>query len=362
MVKNLRIFVVLFIALVYGGDALACTSAIVSAAKSSEGVPLLWKHRDAPTWNCRVAYVEGEKYGYSALISLDGKYTYCGINERGFAVLNTVSHNIEKVREGGERGDAISLMGVILGKCATVEEFEAWLAKSNGKRRYVTNYAVGDPSGKAAYFEVSQDSYVRYDIEERKEGFDVRANYSFSGNMEKRGPSVPRYDVAMRQMQGKRSYAPHDFLELSRNYLNCGGGCVLDEPEKVVEDNSSIARYMASASAVMVCDAKNPRMLVAAGHPSAAMGAPVYVKAKTAIPRCVGEGDMLALCNEVRAKTYKYISDEKSRLNKSKMSKVLKVNTVCQMPSSYPEDIVAFNAAIDKVFEEHAQQVRRAIK
>jgi hypothetical protein len=63
-----------------------------------------------------------------------------------------------------------------------------------------------------------------------------------------------------------------------------------------------------------------------------------------------------------RAKTYKYISDEKSRLNKSKMSKVLKVNTVCQMPSSYPEDIEAFNAAIDKAFEEHAQQVRQAIQ
>ena len=360
--RKVRIVVALLAALLYCGEVLACTSAIVAASKSSEGVPLLWKHRDAPTWNCRVAYVEGEKYGYTALLSLDNKYTYCGINERGFAVLNTVSHNIALTRKGGEKGIAISLMGVILGECATVEEFEAWLKKSNGKRRYVTNYAVGDPSGKAAYFEVSQDGYVKYDLATRAEGFDVRANFSFSGDMVKKGESVPRYDIAMNQMRGNASFSPYDFLEMSRNYKNTDGDSILDLPERRVKDNSSIARYIASASAVMVCDAKNPRMLVAVGLPQAGMGVPVYVKAKNAIPKCVSEGAMLALCNEVREKTYKARTKKVALLDKATMSKVLSVKTVCEMPSSYPSDIEAFNSKIERAFEEHAKRVRRAIE
>ena len=360
--KKLRIIIAVLIALVYCGEALACTSAIISATKSSEGVPLLWKHRDASTWNCRVAYVEGAKYGYTALVSLDDKYTYCGINEKGFAVLNTVTHNIAQTKKGTLKGSAISLMGVILGECATVDEFEAWLAQSNRERKYVTNYAVGDPSGKAAYFEVSQDGYVRYDLEQRAEGFDVRANFSFSGDMVKRGPSVPRYEIAMAQMQSKTTYAPHDFLEFSRNYRNVEGGCVLDNPEKVVVDNSSIARYMASASAVMVCDEKNPRMLVAVGLSSASMGIPVYVKAKNAIPQCVSGTALLDLCNEVRAKTYKALTEETSELNKEMMSKVLTISTVCEMPSTYPDDIQAFNAKIDKAFEAHAKLIRRIVE
>lgn len=360
--KKLRIIMAILVALAYSIDVLACTSAIVAASKSSEGVPLLWKHRDASSWNCRVAYVEGEKYGYTALVSLDDKYTYCGINERGFAVLNTVSHNIAKTKKGSQKGSAISLMGVILAECATVEEFEAWLTKSNGKRRYVTNYAVGDPSGKAAYFEVSQDGFVRYDLEKRAEGFDVRSNFSFSGDMVKRGDSVPRYDIAMNQMRGKATFAPHEFLEMSRNYQNTAGGCVLDEPKRVVEDNTSIARFTASASAVMVCDAENPRMLVAVGLPQASMGVPVYVKAKTALPQCVSEGAMLALSNEVRAKTYKALPEKRSRLDKATMGKVVSVKTICEMPSTYPSDIEAFNARIDKAFEEHAKRVRQKIK
>lgn len=362
MKKNLRFLVALFIALAAYGEISACTSAIVTAAKSSEGVPLLWKHRDASTWDCQVAYVEGEQYGYTALVSLDGKYTYCGINEKGFAVLNTVSHNIAKTKKGTLKGSAISLMGEILGECATVDEFEAWLAQSNGERRYVTNYAVGDPSGKVAYFEVSQDGFVRYDATERKEGFDVRSNYSFSGNMEEKGPSTPRYDIAMNQMRGKSVYAPHDFLEFSRNYQNCEGGCVLDESDRVVKDNSSIARFIASASAVMVCDAENPRMLVAVGLPQASMGVPVYVRAKTAIPECIAGTALLDLCNEVRAKAYKKLTDDESELNRELMRRVVEIKTVCEMPSEYPEDIDKFNAIIDKKIAAHIKAVRKTIE
>lgn len=276
--------------------------------------------------------------------------------------MNTVSYNLPKEIKGRSKKGAVSLMAEILRKCATVDEFEAWLAKSDNKRGYVTNYAVGDPSGKVAYFDVGQNSYKRYDVTDRAEGFDVRSNYSFSGNMAKRGGSVPRYDVVMMQMKGKSQFAPHEFIEYSRNYMNTKGGCILDESGRVVRDNTSVARYTSSASAVMVCDAKNPRMLVSVGHPAAGMAVPVYVKAKDALPECVSGRGMLDLCNEFRSKCYVKLSKTEFELNKPLISKVVNIQTKCAMPSDYPQNITKFNNKIDKIFTKHAKKVRKVLK
>ena len=360
--KNIGRLLMIIIALSVFGESNACTSAIVSAAKSSEGVPLLWKHRDSDQWDCHIEYVEGGKYAYTALVSLDGSRTYCGINEKGFAVMNNATYNVPIPDKTIKSKGAVRLMGIILSKCATIDEFEEWLAKSNGKRGYATIYAAGDPSGAVAYFEVGQEYYKRYNVSERKEGFDVRANFSFSGLEEKRGLSVSRYHIAMNQMTGKSLFAPHDFVEYSRNHISQKGVCILDEPNKVEKTNSSICRYTSAATTIMVCDAANPRMLVAVGLPSAAMAVPVYVKAKQDIPKCVNGYAMLNLCNGFRAKTYNKISKTEVEMDKELISKVVKVNTVCEMPSEMPENIKKFNAQIDKKFAKHAKMVRKALK
>lgn len=366
--KNLKkmkkpgIIILFFALLLSSGVGYACTSAIVGTQKSSEGVPLLWKHRDSSTWNCCVSYVEGGKYAYTALVSLDGRKTYCGINEKGFAVLNTVSHNLVKTGSSGKKYSAITLMDDILAECATVDEFEAWLAKSNGERGYVTNYAVGDPSGKAAYFEVWNESYKRYDVTERKEGYDIRSNYSFSGDLTKPTESAQRYDIIADQMRGGECFTPQQFIEYSRNYRNTEGGSILDEPNRVVKDDTSVARYTSSASAVMVCDAENPRMLVSAGHPSATMAVPVYVRAKSRLPECLTSRAMLNLGNDFRTKCYEKISKREHSLDKPLIAKVIKINTLCEMPKQLPSDMIKFNAKIDKLFAKHNKKVRKILK
>lgn len=360
--KNLRLFLILFAVLALCGEGYACTSAIVSATKSSEGVPLLWKHRDASKWNCHIAYVEGGKYAYTALVSLNGKNTYCGINEKGFAVMNNATYNFPIPDKTFKSKNAVRSMGDILSECATVEEFEAWLAKSNGKRSYATIYAVGDPSGAVAYFEVGQEYYKRYDVSERQEGFDVRGNFCFSGIEEKRGLSINRYNIAMNQMKERAMFTPHDFIDFSRNYMTMDGSCILDEPNSVVKAQTSIIRYSSAASSVMVCDAENPRMLVAVGHPAAAMAVPVYVKAKNAIPECVSGRAMLDLCNDFRTKTYKNSSKTQVEMNKPLIGKVVKIETTCKMPSEYPKNITKFNNKIDKLFAKHAKKVRKVLK
>lgn len=360
--KKFSILLILFALLATCVESNACTSAIVSAAKSSEGVPMLWKHRDAPSWDCHVEYIEGGKYAYTALVSKDGKYTYCGVNEKGFAVMNTVSENLVKSVAVSQSGGAISAMGVVLRECATVEEFEAWLAKSNGSRSYVTNYAVGDATGVGAYFEVWCEGFKRYDVTERHEGFDIRSNFSFSGNMVSPGPSVPRYDIAMRQMVAKKRHTPYDFYHYSRNYMLRDGADALDTEGGFVCNDITIPRYMSVASAVMVCDGANPRMLAMVGHPVVGVPVPVYVKAKKAIPECVGGRAALELSEGFRAKAYNQIDKLRYEVNESLIKALLKYGAQYKMPKKMPQNIEKFNAKIDQFFAKHAQRVRKVLE
>ena len=358
-----RIFVVAFFAMLFVcGESVACTSAIISASRSSEGVPLLWKHRDSPTWDCHVEYIEGGKYAYTALVSPDRKYTYCGINERGFAIMNTVSENLTKSKSVAQGPGAIFNMSKALRECATVDEFEMWLKLTNGARPYVTNFAVGDAMGAVAFFEVWSEDYKRYDVAERKQGFDIRSNFSFSGDMVNIGPSVPRYDIAMRQMEPKKHHTPYDFYHYSRNYMLRDGVDALDADGVFVCNDLTIPRHMSVASAVMVCDGANPRMLAMVGHPIVGVPVPVYVKAKQAIPECVGGRSALELSEAFRAKAYKQLDELRYEVNEPLIKRLLKYGAQYKMPRKMPQNIEKFNAKIDKFFAQHAKRVRKELE
>ena len=351
---------ILFATLLSSYNAEACTAALVAAKRSSEKAPMLWKHRDSPDWDCHYEYIEGGKYAYTALVSKDKSHTYCGINEVGFAILNTVSENLKATSPQPEQ-QAITLMDDMLATCATVEEFEEMLRRSNGHRPYVTNYAVGDPSGALAFFEVWGKGYKRYDVSARTEGFDVRSNFSFAGDMVTPGPSVPRYDIIMRQMSGKHSYSPHDFIDYSRNFEDGAGQDVIAAPGTFVCNDLTVPRYFSVADMVAVCDRQNPRMLVIVGHPTAGMAVPIYVKAKGALPKCAGGRTALDLSEQVRAKVYSKVDELKYEVNKPLVAELLKVKTRCAMPRTQPKNIDRFNERIDARFAEHAAKIRRVL-
>ena len=82
--KRLSLLLITLVALTV--ESLACTSAIVTAQRSSEGVPLLWKHRDNSFDNTHIEYVDDYDYAYTAITKNEeggGKYVYAGINEAG---------------------------------------------------------------------------------------------------------------------------------------------------------------------------------------------------------------------------------------------------------------------------------------
>ena len=367
-----RFFVVLLavmFAVVF--DSVACTSAIVSAQRSSEGAPLLWKHRDNSFSNTRVDYITGGKYAYTAIVPNNKNYrkiVYAGINEVGLGVITTATKHLPKAtaeewKACERRRVKGSLSCRALRECATVDEFEEMLKAEKRARGFHSNLGIADAFGVVAYFEIWDLGYCRYDVDSRGEGFDVRANFSHAGNPDKKGASERRYDLIMKKMgahSGK--FEPHQFIDYSRSYESLKYGNVLASKEQYICRNHTVPRVTTVGAFVIVCDGKNPRMLVMNGHSVSSLAVPVYVQAKEQIPQCVRGGAMRSLSEDFRQKAYRGVANNLNILNKPLVRKVLKIkHPKVSMPKTMPDDIRAFNAAIDKQFTKHERRVRRVL-
>ena len=200
--------------------AAACTTAIVSAQASASGRPMIWKQRDASDEYNRIAYVQGEKYGFTGLFAtadVTCRKAYAGINEVGFAISNNLSYNVrpDSVGVAGTRNG--ELMTLALGTCATLDEFEAILVAKERPMRLSSNFAVIDAFGGAAYFEVSDTAYVRFDVPAG--GYLFRTNYSLSGEPD-RGRGFARYGTMEQVMAEQRRFDPGFFLHTGRTHRN----------------------------------------------------------------------------------------------------------------------------------------------
>lgn len=79
-------------------------------------------------------------------------------------------------------------MRKVLSECGSVDDFENYLKNTNGKRGVESNFGVIDANGNAAYYEVSPDSFEKFDVNDSKiapNGYLIRTNYSVSGDMNK---------------------------------------------------------------------------------------------------------------------------------------------------------------------------------
>ena len=367
-----RFISLLALVVAFSFDSLACTSAIVAPTRSSEGVPLLWKHRDnAKYTNTRIEYIADGTYAYTAVVPNNEKYAkgvYAGINETGLGIISTATKNLPESTPEEYKACPLRRMrgGAMwngLRECATIDEFEELLKTTKRSRRSHSNFGVGDATGAVAYFEVWDVGYRRYDVSESgNDGFDVRSNFSHAGDPNKVGASKRRYDLIMKEMAAHNgNFTPQDFIGYSRSYNSIKYGDVLDLEKKYYCSNHTVPRASTVGSFVIVCDGENPRMLVMNGHSVSSLAVPVYVKAKENIPECVHGDAMRLLSNDFRAKAYTKIA-KKTLLNKELISKVLKIKQPkIAMPSEMPKNIRAFNAKIDKAFTKHEKRVRKVL-
>ncbi len=259
----LRLAALFLISIVICPTADACTSAIISGRATRSGRPLLWKHRDTGIeWN-HIEHLKGKRFAYTGLVNSDDKTrkeVWAGANERGFAIMNTASYNMkpDSLKYLPEREGEI--MKQALGECANVAEFEEFLKKMPQPRALETNFGVIDAEGEAAYFEVWDYGYTKYDVNDSIQapnGYIIRSNYSFSG-VQDDGKGYIRYQNAEYLMH--RAYATGElsagwiFSSVSRSFFNAMLGEDLLSgitPKKWAVDQDYIPRYSSSASVVI---------------------------------------------------------------------------------------------------------------
>lgn len=167
-----------------------CTTAVISGKATPDGRPLLYKNRDTTTLHSRMVYSNRGKYSFIGMTNpedKDNKNILNGHNSAGFAIMNSDSYNLnypelkEDQRQDGE------IMRLALENCSTLEDFENLLSHLPKPLRLSSNFGVIDAHGGAAYYEIGNQGFVKYDANNPDVapfGYLIRTNYSFSGKPE----------------------------------------------------------------------------------------------------------------------------------------------------------------------------------
>ncbi|MDE6296634.1 MAG: C45 family peptidase [Muribaculaceae bacterium] len=168
-------------------NAEACTSAIISADLNPYGRPILWKHRDTSTTDNKVEYIpsDGVSQAYVALYNaadMGLNEAWMGMNESGFAVMNTASYNLKDDKVSNKKMDKEGfVMTKALRSCKTVDDFANLLDTLPRPMGVEANFGVIDAFGNGAYFETNNHSFIRFDLKDAPDGMLVRTNYSHAG-------------------------------------------------------------------------------------------------------------------------------------------------------------------------------------
>jgi hypothetical protein len=188
-------------------DLYSCTSVIVSGKYTVNGRPLIWKNRDTGALNNKVVYFNSGKYTFIGVVNSKdslNKSVWMGMNSAGFAIVNTVSYNLNLadtgIKQSGHEG---WLMKTALANCGSLEDFEHLLDTMSKPTHMTTNLGAIDANGGAAYYELGFFGYTKLDANDPKvapHGYIVHTNYSFTGDMGI-GAGYIRYTTIDRQFR-----------------------------------------------------------------------------------------------------------------------------------------------------------------
>ena len=159
-----------------------CTVGVAAGKATVDGRPLLWKTRDMTAPNNEILYNTFYKYSFISVVNAGSYISWMGVNEKGFAIMNSQSGDLKPGKSGLHNG---TIMTYALGTCATVEDFIHLLDSTNVTERTTTaNLGVIDAAGGAAIFETSGTEYWKFDANDPQvapNGYVLRANFAFNG-------------------------------------------------------------------------------------------------------------------------------------------------------------------------------------
>ena len=285
-------FLIFVSALFFSIHAFCCTSVIISGNARSDGRPVMLKHRDTQELNNRIQWFKGPSYNFIGLVnsSSKGGEVWSGHNSAGFCIMNTAAYDLkdDDVPEEsmGKEGE---VMYKALGVCANLRDFERLLESLPKPWGVEANFGIIDAFGEAAYYEVNNHSYRRYDVADEPGGYMVVTNFTRSGRPEDR-KGVDRFEKASEIMKGiDVSVAGHSEIINS-----------------ISRSGKPIMRDISSSSTVFegVFPGENPLQTVAwtvLGCPTTSVYIPLKIFERDHIPSFMKEykdGDNSQICSQ----------------------------------------------------------------
>lgn len=309
MRKYFAIILILFVC----HSALPCSSAVISARASSDGRPLLWKHRDARQDENELLWFHGDRFDFIGLVETQdttGTQVWMGANSAGFAIINTNAYNLNKDNYKGPMDQDGYIMKEALGRCATLKDFEQYLADTTEKRGVIANFGSIDAQGGAAYYEVDPFHYVKFDANDPQtapSGYLIRTNFGFSGKKGE-GSGYIRYQTLDKLFYWKNldQQLNVEFLlleatrclkhDLLQNDLMAGNLPENSREQKLVLFRDYIVRFDSVASMVIqgVKKDEDPRLTTIwtiPGFPLTTLTVPTWVAAGEELPQTVRGAD-----------------------------------------------------------------------
>ena len=177
---------------------------IISGKARLDGRPVMLKHRDTDELNNRMRWFEGPVYDFIGLVnsSSKGGEVWSGHNSAGFCIMNTATYDLKDDEVPDSQMDKEGvLMYMALGRCADLRDFEILLNSLPKPWGVEANFGIIDAKGGAAYYEVNNHSYRRYDADNEPGGYMVVTNFTRSGRPEDR-KGVDRFEKAVEIMKG----------------------------------------------------------------------------------------------------------------------------------------------------------------
>jgi len=184
-----RVYFILIILLFIHTISETCTIGVASGSVTTDGRPLIWKNRDVYT-SVYVHYCDTLSNKFIGVGNENNEYIWMGVNEHGFAILNSLADFPDQGNGRMGNGDT---MKHALANFSTVGEFEAFLDSTNitGRETHA-NMAVIDSTGAAKMYEVSEDNYWIFDTADAENSFVVRAVFALNGG----GTTSPNYEAS----------------------------------------------------------------------------------------------------------------------------------------------------------------------
>lgn len=284
----------------------ACTIGAASGRVTYDGRPLIWKTRDraASKRNNSLVYNTSFKYKFICVVHSGSAAAWQGVNEHGFAILNSLAKDISDEGQAGMRNGYFIRHS--LGNCITVDDFESLLTQTNVKgRRTRANFAVMDARGAVAIFEVSDKRYWKFDVNDPNaapKGYLVRSNFAFNGsgkNGIEKAYSAERYERADTLIDSFCSAGNLNYRSIIRTLMRdfsdskgepipvpFAGKSSTKSPWGYIKCDKSICRYSSvSASLIVgVLPSESPKlstMWTILGQPACSIAVPYWPVGRT---------------------------------------------------------------------------------